>query len=84
MLTSQFSGLNLVSAYKARELCEAIASKGDGTHVVGVWCAMTGFAVRAVVSNGLVAQWFIRGPMELEDARAELLTELPDLSVRAH
>lgn len=84
MLVSQFAGLNLLSGYKAKELCEAIANKTEGVHVVGVWCAMTGYAIRAVVADGVPVQWFIRGPMELEDARAELATALPEISVRVH
>lgn len=82
MLTSQFAGLRLISGYKAQELCESIASKTEGSHVVGVWCAMTGFAIRAVVVAGVPVQWFIRGPMTLEDARAELMGTPPEVSGR--
>lgn len=75
MLPSQFAGLNLISGHKAKELCESIATKTDGSHVVGVWCAMTGFAIRAVVVEGVPVQWFIRGPIDLETAREELMGE---------
>ena len=81
MLTTQFPGLHLVSAVKAHELCESIARRNEGSHVVGVWCAMTGFAIRAVVVEGVPVQWFIRGPIDLATAREELFGEAANTSV---
>lgn len=76
MELQEFHILCLLGEQKSVELRDAIREVED-QRLIGVWCAQTGMAVRAVVVAGVAVQWFIRGPLTLEQAREELMSGGP-------
>jgi hypothetical protein len=76
-----FAMMQLLNAEKARELVHDMnTTPKDRDVVVGIWDETTGFCVRVYVLRGRPAQWFIRGPLNREQAREELLGPAPDTS----
>lgn len=72
MQPMEVAGACLLSPQKAQELYEGI-NETVGHKMLGVWCAETRFCVRVYVVDAVVQQWWITGPVGIEEARAELM-----------
>lgn len=84
MQIEQFAMMNLLSADKARELVTAINEADTGQRMLGSYDTSTGFCVRVYLAEGMPIQWFIRGPLTLEQAREELMGPQPPTSGMVH
>lgn len=56
---------------KQTEIAEALkkAAEEKATHVVGAWCAETGFALLVEIGEGQPIHWHCTGPMNVHQAK---------------